>query len=171
MKEYKDVANINFRFKEKSYPCDYVSGLAQILYDYPIEDILIVEHLFLLWKPDLIKCIMEFLKPENVRIHIVGKLFENITDETEKWYGVKFKKEKISPDIINKWINAGLNADLKLPPKNEFIPEKFDIKPIGDKVNKFIYFFLCIFICIYIKSFVFIIYRHPNFQLLLKILR
>ena len=59
MKEYKDVANINFRFKEKSYPCDYVSGLAQILYDYPIEDILIVEHLFLQWKPDLIKCIIE----------------------------------------------------------------------------------------------------------------
>lgn len=92
---------------------------------------------------------MEFLKPENVRIHIVGKLFENIANETEKWYGVKFKKEKISQDIINKWINAGLNPDLKLPPKNEFIPEKFDIKPIGEKVNKHLFIFY-VFLYVYI---------------------
>ncbi|XP_048268577.1 insulin-degrading enzyme isoform X2 [Bombus affinis] len=135
--EYRDIANINFRFKEKGYPCDYVSGIAQILYDYPMEEILIAEHLFPLWKPDLITWVMEYLKPENVRIHVVAKLYENIADETEKWYGVKFKKEKIPQNIISKWINAGLNSDLQLPPKNEFIPEKFDIKPAASTISKF----------------------------------
>ncbi|XP_017766941.1 PREDICTED: insulin-degrading enzyme [Eufriesea mexicana] len=135
--ECRDIANINFKFKEKSYPCDYVSSIAQRLYDYPMEDILTVEYLFPLWKPDLIKWVMGYLKPENVRIHVIGKSYENIADETEKWYGVKFKKEKISQNVINEWINAGLNLNLKLPPKNEFIPEKFDIKPTENNISKF----------------------------------
>ncbi|CAL7937409.1 unnamed protein product [Xylocopa violacea] len=135
--ECRDIANMNFRFKEKSYPYDYVSGLAQILYDYPMEDILTAEHLFPLWKPDLINWVMEYLKPENVRIHIAGKVFSSIADETEHWYGVKFKKEKIPQNILNTWINAGLNSDLKLPQKNEFIPEKFDIKPADENISKF----------------------------------
>ncbi|KOX69206.1 Insulin-degrading enzyme [Melipona quadrifasciata] len=135
--EYRDIANINFRFKEKGYPCDYTTGIAQILYDYPMEEILIAEHLFPLWKPDLITWVMEYLKPENVRVHVVAKLYENITDESEKWYGVKFKKEKISQNIISKWIDAGLNSDLNLPPKNEFILEKFDIKPAESTISKF----------------------------------
>lgn len=103
-----------------------------------MEEILIAEHLFPLWKPDLITWVMEYLKPENVRIHVVAKLYENIADETEKWYGVKFKKEKIPQNIISKWINAGLNSDLQLPPKNEFIPEKFDIKPAASTVSKYL---------------------------------
>ncbi|CAK9808752.1 Insulin-degrading enzyme [Anthophora quadrimaculata] len=135
--EYRDVANMNFRFKEKSIPCDDVSSIARILYDYPMEEILVVPHLFPLWEPDLIWWVMKFLKPEDVRIHVIGKLYEDIANETEKWYGTKFKKEKIPQDIINKWINAGLNTDLKLPPKNEFIPEKFDLKPLDSNITKF----------------------------------
>lgn len=135
--EYRDVANMNFRFKEKSIPCDDVSSIARILYDYPMEEILVISHLFPLWEPDLIRWVMEYLKPEDVRLHIIGKLYEDIANETEKWYGTKFKKEKIPQDIINKWINAGLNTDLKLPPRNEFIPEKFDLKPLESNITKF----------------------------------
>ncbi|KOC58791.1 Insulin-degrading enzyme, partial [Habropoda laboriosa] len=135
--EYRDIANMNFRFKEISLPCDYASTLARVLYDYPMEEILVAKHLIPLWKPDLIDWVMEYLKPENIRIHVIGKLYESIADETEKWYGTRFKKEKVPQQIINKWINAGLNSDLKLPPKNEFIPEKFDIKPSENNITKF----------------------------------
>ncbi|XP_076547139.1 insulin degrading metalloproteinase isoform X2 [Osmia lignaria lignaria] len=135
--EYRDIANMNFQFKEKSSPSDYVSSIVQILQDYPIEEALTVNSLFPLWKPDLIEWVMEYLKPENVRIHAIAKLYEGIADETEKWYGTSFKREKISDDIIEKWINAGLNSDLQLPPKNEFIAEKFDIKLAESNITKF----------------------------------
>ena len=114
-----------------------------------MEEILIAEHLFPLWKPDLITWVMEYLKPENVRVHVVAKLYENIADESEKWYGVKFKKEKISQNIISKWINAGLNSDLNLPPKNEFIPEKFDIKPAESAVSKFVLYMYYVLYMLY----------------------
>ncbi|XP_003701355.1 insulin degrading metalloproteinase isoform X2 [Megachile rotundata] len=135
--EYRDIAKMNFRFKEKSSPSDYVTNVVHILKDYPMEDVLIVNNLFPLWKPELIEWVTEYLKPENVRIHVIGKLYESIADETEKWYGTKFKKEKIPQYIIDTWINAGLNSDLQLPPKNEFIAENVDIKPAEDNVTKF----------------------------------
>ncbi|XP_017891518.1 insulin-degrading enzyme isoform X2 [Ceratina calcarata] len=136
--EYRDIANMNFRFKEKSHPCDYVSGIAQILYDYPIEDILVVGYLFPSWRPDLIDWIMDYLKPENVRIHVIGKMFKSIADETERLYGIKYKKEKIPQATTDTWMKAGLDPALRLPPKNIFIPEKFDIKPAEESgVSKF----------------------------------
>ena len=135
--EYRDIANMNFHFKEKSSPSGYVSSIVQNVQDYPMEDVLTADHIFPLWEPEIINWVMEYLSPENARIHISGKLYENIADETEKWYGTKFKKEKISPNIIAKWMNAGYHADFKLPPKNEFIPEKFDIKSADKNITKF----------------------------------
>ncbi|XP_076297777.1 insulin degrading metalloproteinase isoform X2 [Lasioglossum baleicum] len=134
--EYRDIADMNFRFKEKESPLKYVLELVCCIQDYPMEEVLVAENLFMSWEPDLIESIMKYLVPEKVRIHVVGQLYENICNETERWYGTKFKKEKIPKSIIDKWSNAGCNSDLKLPPKNEFIPKRFDIKP-AENVTKF----------------------------------
>ncbi|XP_076655297.1 insulin degrading metalloproteinase isoform X2 [Halictus rubicundus] len=134
--EYRDIADMNFRFKEKESPLKYVLELVYCLQEYPMEEVLVAENLFMSWDPDLIESVMKYLVPEKVRIHVIGQLYENICNETEKWYGTKFKKEKIPESIIDKWSNAGCNPDLKLPPKNEFIPKRFDIKP-AENVTKF----------------------------------
>ncbi|XP_012541828.2 insulin-degrading enzyme isoform X2 [Monomorium pharaonis] len=134
--EYRDIANMNFRFKEKSIPRNYVSSMVQALQEYPMKEVLCAERVFTEWRPDLIKKIMEYLTPQNVRIHVAAKVYENIANETEKWYGTKYKREKISKETMDKWNNAGYNEDLKLPPKNEFIPTTFDIKP-QTNVEKF----------------------------------
>ncbi|XP_053988603.1 insulin-degrading enzyme [Hylaeus volcanicus] len=135
--EYRDIANMNFRFKEKCSPSIYVITLVNVLQDYAMEEVLVAESLFQEWDPDSIEQVMEYLTPEKVRIHVIGKVYESIANETEKWYGTRFKKEKIPQDIINKWMNAGYNSDLKLPSKNEFIPDKFDIKPAENNITKF----------------------------------
>ncbi|XP_076245093.1 insulin degrading metalloproteinase isoform X2 [Calliopsis andreniformis] len=134
--EYADIADMNFRFKEKSSPSNYVSYLVQKVQCYPMEDVLIAENLYLSWEPDLINWVISQLIPDNIRINVIGKLFEDIANETEKWYGTKYKKEKIPENIINMWCNAGYSSDLKLPEKNEFIPEKFDIKS-AENITKF----------------------------------
>ncbi|KAL0124001.1 hypothetical protein PUN28_006072 [Cardiocondyla obscurior] len=134
--EYRDIANTNFRFKEKSSPRKYVNITVQTLQEFPMNDVLCAEQVFTEWRPDLIKEIMEYLTPENIRIHVVAKVYESIANETEKWYGTRYKKEKISKETIDKWNSAGNNDDLKLPCKNEFIASVFDIKP-QTKVDKF----------------------------------
>ena len=34
------------------------------------------------------------------RVAVIGKKFESIADEEEKWYGTKYKLEKIEKNII-----------------------------------------------------------------------
>ncbi|XP_077261361.1 insulin-degrading enzyme-like isoform X1 [Temnothorax americanus] len=134
--EYRDIANMNFRFKEKSLPRNYVSSMVQAIQEYPMNDVLRAEHVFTEWRPDLIEQIMEYLTPKNIRIHVVAKAYESIANETESWYGTKYKKEKVSKKMLDMWNLAGYSTDLKLPSKNEFIATTFDIKP-QTKVEKF----------------------------------
>ncbi|XP_076374865.1 insulin degrading metalloproteinase isoform X2 [Megalopta genalis] len=134
--EYKDIAEMNFRFMEKMPPKQYVIHLVSRVQDFPMEEILVVGNIIMTWDPDLIESITKYLVPEKVRIHVIGQLYESICNETEKWYGTKFKKEKIPKHTIDQWNNAGYNPDLQLPPKNEFIPKRFDTKPT-ENVTKF----------------------------------
>ncbi|XP_014206136.1 insulin-degrading enzyme isoform X2 [Copidosoma floridanum] len=134
--EYSDIASMNFRFKEKSTPRNCVNATVVALQEYPIEEVLSAPRLITEWRPDLINELESYLVPENVRIHVVGKMFEAEANSVEPWYGTKFREEKIPAEQIHKWKNSGLNEAFHLPDKNEFVPTKFDIKP-HDKVDKF----------------------------------
>ncbi|XP_065350635.1 insulin-degrading enzyme-like [Cloeon dipterum] len=131
-KEYAEINNISFRFKEKVSPMEYVANVVVDLLKYPIDDVLTAEKLLSEWKPELINQAMEKLTPDNCRISIVSKKFESIADQTEKWYGTKYKIEDIPSELIEKWKNAKPIGELKLPKKNEFIPSSFDILPDND---------------------------------------
>ncbi|XP_043497973.1 insulin-degrading enzyme isoform X2 [Polistes fuscatus] len=135
--EYKSIGNMNFRFKEQSSPQSYVSSIAQGLHLYNMEDVLTAEHLFLEWDPQLITDVMEYLKPTNIRVHVVGKHFLKLANQSEKWYGTKFKKEKISLGLIERWQKCLPNSDLALPAENEFIPSIFDLKELPADSNKY----------------------------------
>ncbi|XP_065350636.1 insulin-degrading enzyme-like [Cloeon dipterum] len=136
-KEYVEITNMSFLFKDKESPRDYVVDLVEDLLNYPIDDVLTVGYLLSEWKPDLINQVMEKLTPDNCRIRIVSKEFESIADQTEKWYGTKYKIEDIPSELIEKWKNAKPIEELKLPKKNEFIPSSFDILPNDDNPPKY----------------------------------
>ena len=119
---------MNFRFKEKNSPRNYVSSTVQALQEFPINEVLSAPRLFSEWRPELIDLVIGYLTPQNIRIQVVAQAFEEIATEVEPWYQTKFKKEKIPSNIIERWSNVGLNSDLTLPAKNEFIPTEFDIK-------------------------------------------
>ncbi|XP_063988848.1 insulin-degrading enzyme isoform X2 [Diachasmimorpha longicaudata] len=126
--ECRQIAQMDFNFKEKFSPTVYVNQTVQSLQKYPMEEVLFAPYFPTEWRPDLITMIMEHLVPQKLRIHVVGKAFESIATESEPWYGTKFKKEKIPESVVARWSNPGLHADLKFPTKNEFIPTAFEIK-------------------------------------------
>lgn len=128
LQEYRQISKMDFDFKEKSLPRIYVSRTVRALQKYPIEEVLTASSIYTDWRPDLINLIVDHLVPENIRVYVVGKTFEDIATETEPWYGVKFKKEKIPQDIIDRWNTLGLSSELAYPTKNEFIPEDFVIR-------------------------------------------
>ncbi|KYN00390.1 PREDICTED: insulin-degrading enzyme-like [Cyphomyrmex costatus] len=127
--EYRDIANIDFHFKGMLDPYHYVQFTVQALQQFRMKEILCAECIYPEWRPDLIEEIMTYLTPQNVRIHVVAKAYEDIADETERWYGTKYKKMKISKETMEMWSSAAFNDDLKLPPKNKFIATTFAIKP------------------------------------------
>ncbi|XP_015116960.1 insulin-degrading enzyme isoform X2 [Diachasma alloeum] len=126
--ECRQIAQMDFDFKEKSSPRTYVNQTVQALQKYPMEEVLSAPYLPTEWRPDLITLITDHLVPQKIRIHVVGKAFEPIATESELWYGTKFKKEKIPDSVITRWSSPGLHQDLKFPSKNEFIPTAFEIK-------------------------------------------
>ncbi|XP_046746475.1 LOW QUALITY PROTEIN: insulin-degrading enzyme-like [Diprion similis] len=135
--EYKAMGTINFGYQEKSSPCGLVNSTVGCLRHYPMQEVLTGPRLFKEWRPDLIEKVLSYLTPENVRISVVAQQYEDIASEKETWYGTRYMKEKIPNDIIEKWRNAGLNPDLRLPAKNEFIPTNFELKPQEPDANKF----------------------------------
>ncbi|XP_011869711.1 PREDICTED: insulin-degrading enzyme-like [Vollenhovia emeryi] len=123
--ECKQIENTNIHFKENSL--DILSAV-RALQEHPMNDIFHAEHRFTEWRPDLIEEIMEYLTPHNIRIHMIGKAYESITNETEEYFRIKYVKKKMSKETMDMWKQAGYNTDLKLPSKNEFIATKFDAK-------------------------------------------
>ena len=127
--ECKLVNDMLFRFKDKEQPQNYVRYLANSLHDYPIDELLTGPWIIKDWRPDLIRDTLNRLVPENVYVTLVGRKFEPIANETEKWYGSKYSKEKFSADKLSAWSAAGHNEKLFLPKPNEFIPTDFEIVP------------------------------------------
>jgi len=125
--ELKGLSTVQFRFKDKERPQSYVCNLASKLQYYPMEEVISGDFAFKEWKPELVESILEILTPDKIRIAVVGKKFESIADSAEKWYGTSYKLEKIPEEDLNTWRNAGLSDKLKMPPKNEFIPEQLDL--------------------------------------------
>ncbi|XP_066996978.2 insulin-degrading enzyme [Anabrus simplex] len=130
--EIRDIRGMNFRFRDITTPRYYVSCTAINMQRYPLKEVLSGSFLIDDWKPELIDMLMSYLTPENVRVAVVAKKYEPETNETEKWYGIKYKLEKISPIIVNDWTEAGTYDCLQLPRKNDFIPSDFELKDKED---------------------------------------
>src|SRR6218665_2222772 len=68
--------------------------------DYPMEEVLSGAYLFDEYNPDLIQSVLEKLTPDTVRLNIVGKKFEDKTDQKEKWYGTDYSICRLSEDVL-----------------------------------------------------------------------
>ncbi|XP_071494745.1 insulin-degrading enzyme-like [Diadema antillarum] len=127
--ECRDLDAMRFRFKDKERPAGYVTKIAHLLHEYPMEEVLSAPYLMPDFRPDLINMVLHKLTPENIRVAVVSKSFEGQTENTEKWYQTQYNVRGIEPAVIQRWKDAGLNEKFGLPPRNEFIPTNFDVAP------------------------------------------
>ncbi|XP_036142058.1 insulin-degrading enzyme [Monomorium pharaonis] len=143
IKEIYDIYSLTvqkkFEFKEKSLPLDYVRFTVEALQKCPINNVLYARYILTEWQPDLINEIIKTLTPQNIiSICVAAKAYEPTANKTERWFGTKYKEEKLSKETMDMWINAGYNEDLKLPYKNKYIPTTININSqINNNVGKF----------------------------------
>ncbi|VVC46432.1 Hypothetical protein CINCED_3A022791, partial [Cinara cedri] len=129
--ENKNISAMQFQFKDKESPLEYVVRLSSRLIKYGLKDVLTAEYIIKEWRPDLIENLLSYFRPENMRVTVVSKVFQNKTDTVDKYYGTSYSISKIPMEVLNHWQEGDLCNDLKMPFINEFIATDFGLVPIN----------------------------------------
>ncbi|KDP45687.1 hypothetical protein JCGZ_17294 [Jatropha curcas] len=129
-KELQDIGNMEFRFAEEQPQDDYAAELAENLLVYPAEHVIYGDYVHKIWDEEMIRHLLGFFKPENMRIDVVSKSFMDSQDfQFEPWFGSRYIEEHIPPSLMELWKDPPvLDVSLHLPSKNEFIPCEFSIR-------------------------------------------
>ncbi|KAL2004579.1 hypothetical protein VTN00DRAFT_3315 [Thermoascus crustaceus] len=133
--EMKNLAEVDFRFKQKSPASRFTSRLSSVMQKpLPREWLLSGSSLLRKFDPEAIKKAMSYLRADNFRIMVVSQDYPGDWDCKEKWYGTEYKVEKI-PQEFARDIREALESppekrlpDLHMPHKNEFVPTRLDVE-------------------------------------------
>ncbi|KAL3530974.1 hypothetical protein ACH5RR_010296 [Cinchona calisaya] len=132
-KELQDIGNMDFQFAEEEPQDEYAAELAANLLVYPPDHVIYGDYAYNIWDEEMIKYVLGFFKPENMRIDVVTKSFNKSQDvQHEPWFGSKYVEEDIPSSLMEEWLNPPeVDTSLQLPVKNEFIPLDFSIRADG----------------------------------------
>ncbi|KAL5562179.1 hypothetical protein UlMin_031926, partial [Ulmus minor] len=129
-KEIQDIGNMEFRFSEEQLQDDYAVELAENLLLYPAKHVIYGDYVYKIWDEKLIKHVLGFFTPENMRVNVVSKSsFKSEACQCEPWFGSRYFDEDISSSLIEMWRDRPrIDDSLHLPSKNEFILFDFSIR-------------------------------------------
>ncbi|KAL4558442.1 hypothetical protein LXL04_036642 [Taraxacum kok-saghyz] len=129
-KELQDIANMDFTFAEEQPQDEYAAELSENLLIYPPEHIIYGDYAYKVWDAELIKHVLSFFTPDNMRIDILSKSFNKSQGvQSEPWFGSEYTEETLPSSLLESWKNPPqIDPSLHLPAKNEFIPKDFSIR-------------------------------------------
>ncbi|KAF7816228.1 nardilysin-like [Senna tora] len=135
-KELQNIGNMEFRFAEEQPQDDYAAELAENLHFYPSEHVICGDYVYKTWDEQLLKHVLGFFTPENMRVDVVSKSFLKSEDfQVEPWFGSHFIEKDIAQNLMELWKNPPeVDAALHLPSNNDFIPSDFSIRA-SDQCN------------------------------------
>ena len=133
--EMKNLAEVEFRFKQKSPATRFTSSLSSVMQKpFPREWLLSGSALFRKFDPELITRGLGYLRADNFNIEVVSQKYPGDWDRREKWYGTEHKVEKIPEDFLAEIRgiladpSSGKIPELHLPHRNEFVPTRLDVE-------------------------------------------
>ncbi|KAH6828296.1 Insulinase family protein [Perilla frutescens var. hirtella] len=128
-KELQDIGNMEFRFAEEQPQDDYAAELAENLLVFPPEHVIYGDYAYEVWDEEMIKHLLEFFNPRNMRVDIVTKSIKKSNDiQQEPWFGSQYLEEDIPLHLMDLWKDPPeIDSSLHLPSKNDFIPCDFSI--------------------------------------------
>jgi len=133
--EIKGMAEVDFRFKQKSPASSFTSKLSSVMQKpLPREWLLSGTTLIREFDAEAIRHALSYLRTDNYRLTIVSQEFPGNWDHKEKWYGTEYRTEKIPADFEAAVRKAGEStakdrpSELHLPHVNEFIPTRLTVE-------------------------------------------
>ena len=130
-KELQDIGYMEFRFAEEQPPDDYVVDLAENMLFYSEKHIISGEYIYEGWEPELVKHVLSFFHPDNMRVDILSRSFDKQSQaiRCEPWFGSQYIEEDIPSSLIESWRNpVEIDGNFHLPRKNEYIPGDFSLR-------------------------------------------
>lgn len=105
--EVQALAEIRFRFREKTQPHSYVSWLAsELAEDYPPGLFLKAPYLVTEWDEPLFQKLLENFNPQKGQVMLMAREHPNVIPEggwkIEKWYGTEYYVQKLEPWLVQK---------------------------------------------------------------------
>lgn len=133
--EVKGMAEVDFRFKQKSPASSFTSTLSSVMQKpLPREWLLSGTKLIREFDAAAITKAMSYLRTDNYRLTIVSQEFPGDWDHKERWYGTDYRTERIPADFEAAVRKAGEStskdrpSELHLPHVNEFIPTRLSVE-------------------------------------------
>ncbi len=128
-KENKILSEIDYRFVEVEDPASMVNFLATQIDKYPKDELLPALYLVQHYAPDLIVDVLDHMTPDNVLVIVAGA---NVaTDRVTPFLQSEYSLSELPADVIVNWKADVADASGWLPPRNEFLPENFELVATG----------------------------------------
>ncbi|KAF9246784.1 hypothetical protein DTO027I6_5298 [Penicillium roqueforti] len=132
--EMKNLAEVNFRFKQKTPASRFTSRLSSVMQKSLPNEWLLSGSLLRRFDSDLIKKALSYLRADNFRLIVVSQEFPGTWDQKEKWYGTEYKVEKIPQEFLGglqkalESTEATRTSNVHMPHKNEFVPTRLSVE-------------------------------------------
>ncbi|KAK4190445.1 UCH-domain-containing protein [Podospora australis] len=133
--EQKGIADVNFKFLEKSRAYRTASSLSNRMQKPIPREHLVVGYTRLRnFDPKQIKEALDWLRPDNFFLTLASRNSPATLDKKEKWYGTEYTRQSIPTELMED-LKAAVSstpatrtAKLHLPHRNQFIPTKLDVE-------------------------------------------
>ena len=122
--EMKQLAMIDFRFRERSEPVQAAMRLSGLLRDYPPEDILSAPWLMESYAPEQYRAILDRLTPDNLVAWVSAPQQNFETPLFTEWYKTPWQREPLD---VQTDTDLQLARQLALPEANPFVPDNLDL--------------------------------------------
>ncbi|MDO8862565.1 insulinase family protein [Haliea sp. E1-2-M8] len=119
--EQSQLAELQFRFREKANPVNYASALASGMHHYAPQDILRGGSLMTDYDPGMLAELLSLLVPDNALVTLSHQSAE--VDRESPFYAVPYSAETVSAEQLQRWTAPVEDVGLALPPPNTFIAE------------------------------------------------
>ena len=125
--EMKQLAQIDFRFREKSQPVQEVMHLSRQMRHVAPEDVLQAPWMMESYAPDKYRNILSRLTPDNVLVSVL-ETEPNLEDPNlTQWYDAAWKMKPLDTRDIRQRGDNPMVSRLALPLDNPFIPDELDM--------------------------------------------
>ena len=123
-KEMQQIAELNYRFRDKQAAMNSVMELSQSMHDYPAQDVLWGDYAYTQFDEAILKQALGYLRKDNLFVSLVSP--DVATQSSSLFYKTDFTVTLGTPEILD--LKLAYHQKLWLPERNIFVPKNFLLK-------------------------------------------